>query len=223
MPKCENYGEKLVNYNEEISKGFDKGLDFKEIKKELIEKFNELIEKLRLYKSENKPKSEIKFLVNKLNYLLISLIQLRNGSRISEAVIAYRNWMADKDITEHITVKIAKSEKTFKKDNKTTRARYRKMVFPDWIDQNDFLFIKKRSDTKKLQESTSLKKRTLDYLRKYHECNTHSLRYAFINYMLHDKKIDMTIVGKTVGHVNLNQLIKYTQTKNVDKLLLEDI
>ena len=53
--------------------------------------------------------------------------------------------------------------------------------------------------------------------------NTHSLRYAYINYMLYTKKIEMNIVSKIIGHVNCSQLTTYTQQKNSDKTLQMDI
>jgi integrase len=130
------------------------------------------------------------------------------------------------DIKTHIIVKISKSESTkVKKDGAKikTKARYRKMIFPQWISEEDFIFLRDHHDTKKLRKSQSMMKRTLDYLRKYHNCNTHSLRYAMINYLLNEKKIGMYIVAKFVGHVNTNMLVRYTQNKNVDKLLNEEI
>ncbi len=58
----------------------------------------------------------------------------------------------------------------------------------------------------------------LNYMLRNFQCNTHSLRYAYINYMLYDKKQQMAIVAKFVGHSNLNQLMRYTQNKEVDKM-----
>lgn len=230
MPKCDRpqYGEQLEDVTDKVAKGFDRDIDFGPMKTKLINEFNDNMQKLRNFKqSEAKSKAERRYLINKLNYCLIAMIQLRNGSRISEACMAYRSFMAGHDLNDPVIVKIAKSEKTtIKKDTGeeyTTRARYRKITFPDWFKKEDFNFLKKRSDTKNLQKCISLKKRTLDYLRKYHECNTHSLRYAFINYLLHDKKQEMNTVAKIVGHVNLNMLVKYTQNKNVDKLLFDEI
>lgn len=226
MSKCDKYGEKLEDVSEKIAKGFDRDVDFIPMKEKLIKEFNDKMK--LLYESKDKMiKSERRYLINKLNYCLIAMIQLRNGSRISEACLAYRSWMSGNNLDEPIIVKIAKSEKKTK-DKKTgeqikTRARYRKIIFIDWINKKDFIYLKGRADTKKLQKSFSLKKRTLDYLRTYFECNTHSLRYAFINYMLHEKKQEMNTVAKIVGHVNLNMLVKYTQNKNVDKLLFEKI
>lgn len=229
MPKCDRpqYGEILEDMTDKISKGFDRDIDFEPMKEKLIKDFEEKLNKLRNFKeSEAKSKNERKILVNKINYCFVAIIQLRNGSRISEACLTYRSFMAGHDLSDPVIVKIAKSEKTGTNKNGeeyTTKARYRKMVYPDWISIDDFKFLKKDKDTKKLQECKSLKKRTLDYLRLTYQCNTHSLRYAFINYMLNVKKLEMNTVAKIVGHVNLNMLVKYTQNKNIDKVLCGDI
>lgn len=229
MPKCDRpkYGEVLEDMTDKISKGFDRDVDFEPMKQKLITDFNNKLTELKNFKeSEARHKAERRFLVNKINYIFIAIIQLRNGSRISEACLTYRKFMAEHDLTEPVIVKIAKSEKTGINKNGeeyTTKARYRKMVYPDWISEEDFKFLKKDKDSKKLQECKSLKKRTLDYLRITYQCNTHSLRYAFINYMLNVKKLEMNTVAKIVGHINLNMLVKYTQNKNIDKVLCGDI
>lgn len=219
------YGEELVEVVDEVAKGFDRGVKFIEIKDKLVDDFNNKIEKIRELKPQNpglKPSSEFRYLVNKTNYTLIAMIQLRNGSRISEACVSYRNWMAGKGIDEKITVKIAKSARKLDEEN-TTKARYRQMIFPDWVDADDFKFLKRLRVTKKLQKCKTLKKRTLDYLRKYYDCNTHSLRYAFINYMLYEKKHEPSLISKFVGHVNLSQIVRYTQLKSIESLFEEEI
>ena len=68
-----------------------------------------------------------------------------------------------------------------------------------------------------------IKKRVLDHLLKYYSCNTHSLRYAYINFMIYNQKNEPSLVAKHVGHSNLNQLIRNTQNKQADKLFDVDI
>ena len=68
-----------------------------------------------------------------------------------------------------------------------------------------------------------LMKRVLDFLLLNFNCNTHSLRYAFINHMIYDLGKDSNIIAKFVGHVNSNQITRYTQQKNVEKMFNEDI
>jgi cobalamin biosynthesis Co2+ chelatase CbiK len=127
--------------------------------------------------------------------------------------------MKSKDLDKNVTVKLAKSAtKKYKDDGSTyvTPTRYREVKFPtNWIDikyQNDMKFYVEDI------ENNKLKKRVLDYLLKYHNCNTHSLRYAYINYMLYVKKKEMGLVAKIIGHSNLNQLVRYTQNKNAKEV-----
>ena len=79
------------------------------------------------------------------------------------------------------------------------------MVFPDWVDVRDL-----RPDfcnrLKNIPFGKLKKKRVLDYLLRYFECNTHSLRYACINYLIYEKNLPLNTVAKLVGHVGLNQL-----------------
>ena len=97
------------------------------------------------------------------------------------------------------------------------------IIFPDWIDRDVFEDIRKSKPLILLIQNKRLKKRVLDYMLIYFNCNTHSLRYSFINYMLTDKQMPMATVAKVVGHVNVNQLVTYTQQKNVDAALELDI
>lgn len=149
------------------------------------------------------------------------MIQLRCGSRISEACSAFVLF-CKKGFDCKVTVKIAKSETTKyktvgkKKQLITTKARFRNMIFPEWVDASEL-----RADLcERLKDIPfdKLKKRVLDYLLRYFNCNTHSLRYACINYLIYEKNLPLNTVAKLVGHVGLNQLTTYTQQKNVDKV-----
>lgn len=42
------------------------------------------------------------------------------------------------------------------------------------------------------------------------ECNTHSLRYAFINHMINEHKMPLNTIAKIIGHANTNQLIIFS-------------
>jgi len=203
----------------ELSKGFDRGIDYEPVKQKLIDHFNELKQKLNAI---DEPKQSIyvrksNLVLGNIIHTIIPMIQLRNGSRICEACNAFILF-CKKGFDKIVAVKIAKSESIkYKKGKKyTTKARYRNMMFPDWIDISD---IENRiiERTKSLP-LYRLKKRVLDYLLRYFECNTHSLRYACINYLIYEKKLPLNTVAKLVGHVGLNQLTTYTQQKNVDKV-----
>jgi hypothetical protein len=207
-----------------IETGFDRNLSYEDIKEKLLSDLRKKYDKVEnLDTNDNSFKSKERIFVNQLTYLILAILQLKNGSRSIESVWAFNNFIKKRNFNETILVKIAKSE-CVKYDNKTkkqykTKIRYRKMVFPiSWIniDKETYDLIEKYSSE---ISDDRLKKRTLDYLLKYHNCNTHSLRYCFINYMINEKKVPLNDVAKTVGHVNLDQLCRYTQAKNIDKVL----
>jgi integrase len=209
---------------EEIKNGWDKGLDFKIIKKKLINELERIYNQIEQISEENANKYDTKKknLIKKLIYLTISLIQLRNGCRITEAVNAFKIFNESGDHNKKVIVKIGKSDATkVKKDGKRVKlkARYRKIEFPnEWIDIDVFGYISKSSALNDVLKCSNIKRRIFDYLTKNFNCNTHSLRYAFISYLLYEKKVEPIIVAKFVGHANTNQLHRYSQMKEVDKI-----
>jgi hypothetical protein len=212
---------------EKLAFGFDRGVDFNQMKENLIEDY--ILTKCKLQELEsriNKKKYLFhkRVLFSRLIYCMIAMIQLRNGSRIIEACTAFPMFLLG-DLENKVIVKIAKSKSIkYKKDTGEkylTKTRFRKMIFPGkWIDIYDQEGIKKYFEEIK---DKRLAKRVLDYLLLHHNCNTHSLRYAFINYMLYEKKKEMTIVAKFIGHSNVMQLVRYSQNKQAEKLFDEDI
>lgn len=42
------------------------------------------------------------------------------------------------------------------------------------------------------------------------ECNTHSLRYAFINHMINVEQLPLNTIAKMIDHANIDQLVLYT-------------
>lgn len=211
---------------EKIKTGFDKGIDFVPIKEKLIEDLEKKYEDLQLIDPHEK--YDKKVLLNKIIYIMIALIQLINGSRISEACSALRKFINADDLDEKVIVKIAKSEKmqyNVKTKKKIfTKARYRKMKFPSkWINIDIFKEIKEIKPICLYIKDVLLRQRIRDYLLKNFDCNTHSLRYAFVNYMLHDKQKPMNEISRFIGHTNTNQICVYTQNKNVEKLFDLDI
>lgn len=211
------------NKEETVNQGFDRDIDYKTIKKKLVKKYQDTMSEIKNLDTHATPKNRIIF--NKLIYLLVACIQLRNGSRISEACAAFRKFINNTDIKNKVVVKIAKSECTkYKKgsgEKFVTPRRNRHIMFPNnWIDFDMFNEVKYHLDNIPVEK---LKKRVLDYLLKYFDCNTHSLRYAFINYMLYDLKRNMNDVAKFVGHSNLDMIVRYSQLKNTNQIFDLDI
>lgn len=207
-----------------IKKGtFDNGIDYEPTRDKLIAKYIELSAQIELMDEDIKGYvNKRRILMHKLIYLLIAMIQLRNGSRIIEACKAFKIFINHPeyiDQDKRVTVKIAKSESLKRKKNGEefiTEPRFRKMIFPKkWIELKyaDNLKFYTKPIINKL-----LKVRVYDYLRANFQCNTHSLRYAFINYMLYKKNRPISDVCKFIGHSNANQIVRYTQQKNSDQI-----
>jgi hypothetical protein len=212
--------------DDKIARGFDRGVDYTTMKKKLIENIeNTVAETEKIVLDSNSYEYKKGTLMKRYIYLLISIIQLRNGSRISEAILAFKGFIKpDQSLDEKVIVRIAKSKATRIKENGKrvkTKTRYRKMIFPTkWVKEiNDIENIRDFLEDYR----GDLNKRVLDFLSRTYKCNTHSLRYAFINYMLYDQKKEMTAVAKFVGHKNTNMLVIYTQAKESDKLFDIDI
>lgn len=220
-------GTNNIESDIQISKGFDRDIDYEPIKNKFIKEFD-----IQLSKYEEKKTDRVCY---KLIYLLIAMIQLRNGSRISEAINSLKIFILN-GIHCKVVVKIGKSESTkyiYDRKDRTkeptkyiTKPRYRKMMFPiSWIktDKIDKLLSEIRVNYHNFLNDTRMRKRVLDYMARNYNCNTHSLRYAFINYMLYVHKRPLCDIAKFVGHVNINQLIRYTQQKNCDQIFDLDI
>src|SRR5208337_2109268 len=128
--------------NNIIAKGFDRDIDYKTmrelLKKELQKQYDKFMSLEPEYKKQN---------IRAIIYILIVMIQLRNGSRISEAVKAFILFINNPDHNEKVIVKISKSDgmKYNKKADKLikAKARYRKMMFPSkWFDIDIFTILK---------------------------------------------------------------------------------
>lgn len=218
------------NFNEDgtIKKGHDRDVDYEPIKDKLINKYKE---ELKHYCEKRYNKRAGTSLI----YLLIEMIQLRNGSRISEAIDAFRKFL-NVGFNQIIMVKIGKSDsikyvydkydKTKGKKKIRTAARYRKMMFPEsWIDVTnmDEIFSKLKSSHDKVINNKYLRLNIVTFMERHFECNTHSLRYALINYLIYVQKRPINDVAKFVGHKDIQQLITYTQQKNCDQIFDLDI
>ncbi|MEM4562488.1 MAG: tyrosine-type recombinase/integrase [Thermofilum sp.] len=163
---------------------WDKGVDYGVVYERL----------LRLIRRERKPKLRA--------YAFILLIQLRNGSRVSEAVKAFKEYL----LTGKREVEVPLSKK--KKPEK------RLMVIPDVeFDRSsaaDLLGV----------DDELLVWRVKKYAEKKLRVNTHSLRYAFITYLLR-QGVNPAVVAKITGHSKLDFILHYTQAKEAERILKE--
>ena len=133
-----------------------------------------------------------------VNILLLALL---NGLRISEAIECYYKWLEDPAVKE-IAVKVAKS----KKDK-------HRVCVTEGLDLVDHKY------TKHLGKPTpnNLQVWTIQHFK----FNTHSLRYAFINYML-QQGYDPATVSKIIAHSKLETLMSYIQEKRAREALLRE-
>lgn len=197
---------------EKTPQTFDRGIDYNDIKPKLIKAVNNYYDELL----ENNKKLSLK----KLVYTVIACISLRNASRISESVKAFALFIKNGH-NKMANIKISKSDaiKTTKTgEKKKMKARFRDIVFPKWFEDKIFDRLRKSKEVHKLIETGRLKKRVLDHLNSNFNCNTHSLRYACINYLLYDKKRPINDVASYCGHANVAQMVTYTQKHRVHEI-----
>ncbi len=199
--------------------GYDKCIPFSDIKAKLIAEY----QKLKKSYQSTLTKFGKRTTMNKIIYLILAMIQLNNGSRIVEAVEGFYYFL-NHGVTSPATVKIGKSERKTKSKNgepMTTKPRHRQLRFPsNWIDfPMDIIGDIKTA----IDGLTNLKKNTCMYLAREFDCNTHTLRYSYINLMLYEQKKEATLIARHIGHVNTNQLVRYTSTVESKKMLDEEI
>ena len=131
-------------------------------------------------------------------YDAILLTQLRNGSRVSEAVRSFREFLTAKAI--EVSVRVSK-----RRDN-----AQRLMVIPrELINTNINIDICKEL---LIFNDKRLVDRVKHYAKRVYGFNTHSLRYAFITHLL-KQGINPAVISKITGHKNLGYILTYTQEK----------
>lgn len=135
-------------------------------------------------------------------YLQILLIQLRNGSRISESVRAYKEFL------------VSKKREVFVKVSKKKRDEYRLMIIPPEVEvePNSVCYDLLEVDDK------TLVNRIKSYASQRLKINTHSLRYSFITYLL-KQGVNPAIISKITRHSRLDYILTYTQEKIGEEVL----
>jgi site-specific recombinase XerD len=170
---------------------WDRGLDFKQT-----------LEKLLAFKRWVRGAPKLTGLrrvsLRNTNILLLALL---NGLRISEAVECYYKWLENPNVKE-VMVKVAKSRKE----------KFR-ICITEGLDSVDYKL------TKHLEKPKPNAIQSWAIVR--FGFNTHSLRYAFINYML-QQGYDPATVSKIIAHSKLETLLSYIQEKRAREALLEE-
>jgi integrase len=165
-------------------RGWDAGLDF-------IETYRKILSHLH---RARKPQD------------VVLLIQLRNGSRVGEAVEALRKF-CETGKTQ-VLVKIEKH-----RDPRDQRL----MVLPEELRKGQGRVLLEQacawlSGVEKPKEAVK------SYCRRAYGFNTHSLRYAFITY-LSRKGVPPQIIAKITFHKDMSHILTYTQKRTAEEML----
>ena len=129
-------------------------------------------------------------------YDAILLTQLRNGSRVSEAVRSFKEFLTTHAI--EVSVRVSK-----RRDNAV-----RLMVIPRELINTNIDICKELL----IFNDKRLIDRVKHYAKRVYGFNTHSLRYAFITHLL-KQGINPAVISKITGHKNLGYILTYTQEK----------
>jgi integrase len=134
-------------------------------------------------------------------YTAILLLQLRNGLRIGEAVAAFQQFLADPK--PKIEVRVEKKR----------RPETRTVIVPQEL-------LEVRQDCRDLarEDPKRLVARIKPWVIETYGFNTHSLRYAFITYLIKNN-VPLAVVAKITHHSRLDYLVTYTQEKIAEDVL----
>jgi len=179
-------GTGRVTQPERVKSGWDSGLDYTETYQRIL---------LHLNRSKN-PRD------------IILLIQLRNGSRIGEAVEALREFCSSGKTEVYVRVEKHKGLKD-----------QRLMVLPEELRKGQGRVLLESACTW-LPSVENAKEAVKSYCRRTYGFNTHSLRYSFITYML-SKGVSPSFIAKITGHSTLEHILHYTERKTSEDLLRE--
>jgi len=135
-------------------------------------------------------------------YDAILLIQLKNASRVSEAVRAFREYLVTKKTELEVQV------------SKKRRKELRKMIIPREVQEMDCSICLDMLDVSEKQIIDNVK----HYSKKQYDVNTHTLRYSTITYLL-KQGVNPSIVAKITRHSKLDFILRYTQEKAADEIL----
>ncbi len=171
--------------------GWDKGVDFDKIHKSLVSSLNKFLREKR-YRSAA--------------YAITSLIILRNGCRVSEAIDAIKNFY--KGEYQEKEGKIITYVRVRKKKKKEERI----IVLPEQVD------IKTIQSLPKLIVQNINRHKITMFLKYHYQINSHTLRYAFITHFA--RLIDSSLISKFIRHSNLSMLNTYVRKKLADEIFI---
>ena len=159
---------------------WDRGLDYEKT-------YRFLLETIKTCKSEIKRRN-----------CVVLLVQLRNGTRVSEAIDACREMQATN--SREVQIMCRKQRKN---------PNVRLVVYPEELSFNLIRGYDFSGLTSAVLRSYALKRFGF---------NTHSLRYAFVTHALR-RGVSPVILAKITGHKDLSVILTYAQTQSAHQLL----
>lgn len=180
----------MENPKAETRKGWDLGLDYDRTYRQILGKIEELRGKRTVTARR------------KLAYSIVLLTQLRNGSRVSEAVDAVAEWVSSKKREVEVTVR---------KQRKNPEKRI--MVVPKQLSEQDRLDVSGLRDWL-LRDRTRIE----HFARREFGWNTHSLRYAKVS-QLSALGYPPQVIARITHHKKLDYIMRYTSQKLADEAL----
>ena len=194
-----------------MSKGrvyaWDKGIDYLQARELLTKKIEEHAYLARTTGQQTQ--------YNKFFYNCVLLTQLLNGARISEALDAVLKYGTTGE-TE-VTVYVRKT----RRKHQNAKVRYRTIVIPKEV--RKFKHILEYCMYLKNKDFERLKKNIIEYCRRAHKFNSHSLRYSFVTYMVLKKNINVILIKKITKHSSVEMLARYVQTKQAEDVLRKNV
>jgi len=173
---------------------WDKGLDYEEA-------YSRILRTL----SKNKRHTKC--------YDAVLLLQLRNGARVSEALRGFLSYIKGEAKFHPRNRKLVVTVQVSKKK----RPEERLIVIPEELGDMDLSSCKALLE----EDPLRLKRRIEQYARDKYGFNTHSLRYAFITYLLM-RGVNPSVVAKITKHSKLDFILRYTEEKKAEDVLLGD-
>ena len=140
-------------------------------------------------------------------YDVVLLVQLRNGSRVGEAVEAtVRFCEAGQD---QVLVRVKRHRD----------GDQRLMVLSEELRSGEGRQLLKEACAA-LSVLRNPKAAVKVHCRRAYGFNTHGLRYAFVSYLL-KKGVSPSIVAKVVGHRSLDHILHYTEVRLAEEVLAD--
>ncbi|MFA4641517.1 integrase [Pyrococcus kukulkanii] len=162
---------------------WDKGLDYMKTYKLILDH----------YRNTNRDTSKA--------YDIILLTQLRNGSRLTEAINFLNKIIETKPFKRQAYIRVEKRKDGYE----------RLMILPEEISKQELMRV-----SYIIREANKWK--VANYCRRTYGFNTHALRYALISY-LSQKGIAPQIIAKITGHKTLDYIVYYTQQQKAEEVL----